>query len=403
MARLELAGLAGDGFGPLDLAAADGELVALLGPGASGKSALVRVVVGLSGAHAGTVLLDGQDATRWAPGERDLAVAFPDAPLYPHLSVRDNLAFGLRLVPVPEPEVRERVEEIARLLEVRVHLDRSPAQLSAAQRQRVALGRALVRRPAAYLLDEPLSAQEGGLRTRMRAAVAGVQQAGGTTCLYATASVADAVGLGGRLAVLRRGRVEQTGTVAELTQRPASAYVAALLGASLVPAAVSQGSLRLGPAAVPLPAAALDRLGGREAVLAGVRPDDLAEDAAPDGRVRFPGLVAGSAWTGGEPLAELRYSGGSAAVLPRLREDLGEAAAYAAGDRLRARVRSGAGDRRMVTALLDPSRVQLFDPDTGAFLTTTAAGEPPGRRPAGQGPAGEGPAGEEPHGEGPDG
>jgi multiple sugar transport system ATP-binding protein len=360
VARLELAGFAGAGFGPLDLAVGDGELLVLLAPAGGGKSALVRAIVGLAAVAAGTLRLDGQDATAWAPGERDLAVAFADAPLYPHLSVRDNLAFGLRLVPVAEPEVRARVEEIARLLEVRVHLDRSPAQLSFGQRQRVALGRALVRRPAAYLLDEPLSGQqEGGLRGRMRAAIAAERERTGTTCLYATASVTDALALGGRVAVLRRGRVEQTGTAAELTERPASAFVAALLGASLVPAAVEDGELRLGPARVPV-----DRPDGT--VLAGVRPEDLAEDGA--GSVRFPGPVTGSEWTGGQPLVALRYAGGTVPVLPELREELGEAAGNAAGDRLLARAKPGAGDRRMVTAQLDPARVLLFDPETGAAL-----------------------------------
>ena len=355
---IELDGFAGDGFGPVDLVVGDGELVVLLAPAGGGKSALLRAVVGLATAGAGTVAIDGRDATGWAPAERDLAVAFPDAPLYPHLSVRDNLAFGLRLVPVPEPEVRARVEAVARLLEVLVHLDRSPAQLSFAQRQRVALGRALVRRPAAWLLDEPLSAQEGQLRGRLRAAIAAERERTGTSCLYATGSVPDALALAGRIAVLRGGRVEQAGTVAELTERPASAFVAALLGASLVPAAVEAGELRLGPARVPV-----DRADGP--VLAGVRPEDLVEEGP--GPVRFPGLVTGQEWTGGQPLVALKYAGGSAPVLAELRAELGEAAGNASGDRLLARAK--AGDRRMVTAQLDPARVLLFDPDTGARTT----------------------------------
>lgn len=370
MARLELTGLTGRGFGPVDLAVPDGELLVLLGPAGAGKSALVRVLVGLTGATGGAVALDGVDATGWPPGERDLAVAFQDAPLYPHLSVRDNIAFGLRLVPVPEPDVRVRVEQVAAALEVRVHLDRSPAQLSAAQRQRAALGRAVVRRPAAYLLDEPLSLQEAGSRNRVRAALTAIQQETGTTCLYATASWAEASALGGRVAVLRRGRVEQVDTVAVVYDRPATAYVAALTGASLVPADVEDGRLRLGPATLDLPAS----LAGRTSLLAGVRPEDLAEPAlldSGDGRVRYAALVAGVEWTGAQPLAVLRYPAGAAPVLEALREDLGEAAGAAAGDRLLARVRSGADGRRTVTALLDARRVLLFDPDTGAALGST--------------------------------
>ena len=375
MAALELDGLTGRGFGPLDLAVADGETVVLLGPAGAGKSARVRALAGLSGTTGGTLRLDGADATDWPPGERDLAVAFQEAPLYPHLSVRDNVAFGLRLVPVPEPEVATRVEDIARVLEVQVHLVRAPAQLSVPQRQRAALGRALVRRPAAYLLDEPLDRQSEDLRARMRTAVAGVQRETGTTCLYATASTADAQALGGRVAVLRRGRLEQVAELRELYEAPASAYVAGLLGASLVPAPVEDGRLRLGPATLELPEAAR----GLSSVLAGVRPEDLAEEplvGGAGGRVRFPGLVAGTEWSGAQPLAALRYVGGAGTaepVLESLRDDLGEAAGAAAGDRLLARVQSGAGGRRTVTALLDPARVLVFDPDTGAALGRTPA------------------------------
>ncbi|HZB48086.1 MAG TPA: ABC transporter ATP-binding protein, partial [Mycobacteriales bacterium] len=309
MATLELAGLTGrepDGtpVGPAWLRVPDGELVTLLGPPGSGKSTLVRTLAGLAETDGGELLLDGERATDWAPAERDLAVAFQDHPLYPHLSVRDNIAFGLRLVPVPEPEVRRRVEAVARELEVAVHLDRSPAQLSRPQRQRAALARALVRRPAAYLLDEPLAVQQPEVRHRLRSAVAALQRETGTTTLHLTGDQAEARAFGGRVAVLRRGRVEQADA---LSGPAASAYVAALLGAGLAPVTVAGGELRLGPASVPVPAGTA--LGGRDRVLAGVRPEHLTEIPPASGGIRLTAAVEGIDRGGPDLLAGLRLPG----------------------------------------------------------------------------------------------
>ena len=183
--------------------------------------------------------LDGEDATDWAPAERDMAMVFQDHAPYPHLRVRDNLALPLRLAGLPAGEVAERVRAVADRLQLTVHLDRWPSQLSGGQRQRVALGRVLVRpAPAAYLLDEPLSA-DPALRGRLRAMVAG------TTTVWVTPDVAEAAAVGDRVAVLRDGRLAQLGTPQDLAERPASLDVAALAPLNVLPGSIEDGSLRL--------------------------------------------------------------------------------------------------------------------------------------------------------------
>ncbi len=383
MARLELAGLTHtrrDGRRLVDgvtLEVADGELVTVLGPSGAGKSTLLRMLAGLAEVTAGELRLAGEPATDWAPAERDVALLHQDYAPYPHLSVRDNLAFPLRMLAAPAGVVRRRVEEVARALELTVHLDRGPSQLSGGQRQRVALGRVLVRRPAAYLLDEPLSQADGGLRSRLRTLIAQQQRDTRTTTLYATHDQAEAMTLGDRVAVLRRGRLEQVGPPAEVYGRPATLAVAAAVGAgplSVLPATVTAGGLRLPMAEVVLDPAARARLGDRDRVLAAVRPEDVrAADRAdrdrPGLRVTLP--VAATEWTGSDQLVHLRHRGGPAT-----------GPAVAALDRpppdgvLVARL--DARGQRVLPVCLDPTRIHLFDPTTGAALGTPASRTAPG-------------------------
>ena len=203
----------------MTLDVADGELVTLLGPSGSGKSTLLRMLIGLADITGGELRLAGERANDWAPAERDLAMVHQDYAPYPHLSVRDNIAFPLRMLGAPEGVVRRRVEEVAAALELTVHLDRGPSQLSGGQRQRVALGRVLVRRPNAYLLDEPLSQVDTGLRNRLRTPDHRLQRDTGTTTVYVTHDQAEAMTLGDRVAVLRRGRLEQVGPPQEVYER----------------------------------------------------------------------------------------------------------------------------------------------------------------------------------------
>ena len=258
MARIQLVGVSNRDRGGavvvegVDLDVADGEVVALLGAARSGKSTLLRMIMGLDEIGAGELLLDGEPATDWAPAERDLGMVFQDYAPYPHLSVRGNIAFPLRLVGVPEDEVRRRVEGIAAELELTGHLDRQPSQLSGGQRQRLALARVLVREPGGYLLDEPLSTQDPGLRARLLALVART----GITTLYATQDQGEAMALGDRVAVLWRGSLQQVDTPRAVYERPANLVVAASVGsppANLLPAEVAGDTLTLPMVDVPLP------------------------------------------------------------------------------------------------------------------------------------------------------
>jgi multiple sugar transport system ATP-binding protein len=338
MARLRLAGLSVCGpvgrvpeLHDLDLDIADGELLALVG---TGKTAFLAGIAGLVETPAGRLEIDGEDATDWIPADRDVAVVFQDHAPYPHLSVRDNLALPLRLAGLPTAAVARRVAEVALTLQLTVHLDRRPSQLTGGQRQRLAVGRVLVRpRPNAYLLDEPLPADPAARRL-LRAAVRG------TTTVWACADAASAAGLGDRVAVLRDGTLAQVGTAAELASAPADLDIARLAPLTLLPGTAADGGLRTPLGLLPVP---VDR-----DVLVGVRPTDLTETgpgvrltllagdgAAPDGtaRLRHPALTR------------------AAEDDPRLSPDV--------------LARVDPAGRRTVPVHLDPTRLLLFDPDTG--------------------------------------
>ena len=379
MARLELTGLTHtrrDGRPVVDgvtLDIADGELVTLLGPTGAGKSTLLRMLAGLADITAGELRLAGERANDWAPAERDLAMVHQDYAPYPHLSVRDNLAFPLRMLGAPDGLVRRRVEEVAAALELTVHLDRGPSQLSGGQRQRVAVGRALVRRPGAYLLDEPLSQLDPGPRHRLRSLLTQLQRETGTTTVYATHDQAEALSLGDRVAVLRRGRLEQAGRPQELYERPATLGVAAAVGAgplNVLPATVAGAVLHLPVADVPLDPATAARLAGRDRVLAAIRPEHLEEAARVDPDrarhgVRFTLAVAATEWTGGELHVHLRHRGGPATGGP-----VGQLDRPPPEGVLVARLDPAADARsqRVLPVWVDTRRILLFDAETGAAL-----------------------------------
>jgi multiple sugar transport system ATP-binding protein len=209
---------------------ADGELLVVLGPSGSGKSTLLRLIAGLDEPTAGRIHIGGRDVTSDPPQARDLAMVFQNYALYPHKTVRDNLAFGLRMRRVDAAEVAARVDNAARLLGIDALLERKPAQLSGGQRQRVALGRALVRQPRAFLLDEPLSNLDPVLRASTRAELALLHRRLGTTMVYVTHDQEEAMTLGTRIAVMRDGRLEQLDTPLEVFRRPANVFVARFVG-----------------------------------------------------------------------------------------------------------------------------------------------------------------------------
>jgi len=259
----------------------DGEFLVLVGPSGCGKSTLLRTIAGLEEATAGSISIGGRDVTDLAPRERDIAMVFQSYALYPHMTVRDNLSYGLKVRKTPKADAKRRVEEVARMLRLEDLLDRRPAALSGGQRQRVAMGRAIVREPKAFLMDEPLSNLDAKLRVSMRAHLANLHARLGATTVYVTHDQVEAQTLGQRVAVMRDGRVQQVASPHELYTRPANLFVAAFIGSpamNLAHARLDGDRVELAGFRIPLdrdrrPAAAPGEL------VVGVRPDAF-EDAA---------------------------------------------------------------------------------------------------------------------------
>jgi multiple sugar transport system ATP-binding protein len=285
----------------LDLSIADGELMVLVGPSGCGKTTALRMVAGLEEITEGTILVDGQPVNDMEPRDRDIAMVFQSYALYPHLTVRDNMAFSLKYRKTPKQEIRRRVDEAARILELEELLGRKPRQLSGGQRQRVAMGRAIVRQPRAFLMDEPLSNLDAKLRVQMRAEIAKLQRSLGVTTIYVTHDQTEAMTLGSRVAVLRHGVLQQAASPQELYRRPANLFVAGFIGSpamNLVEATLERGGddaspgepgpggpeVIFGPHRLRVPAGvirehpALEKYLGRTVVV-GIRPENL-EDAA---------------------------------------------------------------------------------------------------------------------------
>jgi sn-glycerol 3-phosphate transport system ATP-binding protein len=267
----------------IDTTIADGEFMVLLGPSGCGKSTLLRIVAGLEQQSAGDVSIGGRVVNDVEPKDRNIAMVFQNYALYPHLSVYDNMAYGLRVRGTPRPEIERRVQEAARILELGALLQRKPRQLSGGQRQRVAMGRAIVRDPQVFLFDEPLSNLDAKLRVQMRIEIRRLHQSIRTTSIYVTHDQVEAMTLADRLIVMNAGHAEQVGAPLEVYERPASVFVAGFIGApamNLLRARVAGGRAMAGAAALPLPlAAGLDE--GRE-VTWGVRPEhvELAQGPA---------------------------------------------------------------------------------------------------------------------------
>jgi multiple sugar transport system ATP-binding protein len=279
----------GNGFVAVDdvsLSIAAGEFIVLVGPSGCGKSTLLRTVAGLEEATAGAIRIDGVDVTDLAPRRRDIAMVFQSYALYPHMSVRENMGYGLKVRRAPKAEVRRRVEEVAAMLGLTELLDRKPAQLSGGQRQRVAMGRAIVREPRAFLMDEPLSNLDAKLRVGMRASLAELHARLGVTTIYVTHDQTEAMTLGQRVAVMRDGRIVQVDEPQALYARPRDVFVAAFIGSpsmNLVEATVDGDAVHVGSHVIPLDPLRRPRRDGR--VVLGVRPE-----AFEDGALADPGL-----------------------------------------------------------------------------------------------------------------
>ena len=255
----------------IDLEIEEGELVVFVGPSGCGKSTLLRLIAGLDKPTSGTIQIDGRDVTRVSAAERGLAMVFQSYALYPHMTVRQNLSFGLENARMPKDEISTRVDEAAAMLGIDVLLDRRPTQLSGGQRQRVAIGRAIVREPSAFLLDEPLSNLDAELRGTMRAELARLHARLGTTMIYVTHDQIEAMTLADRIVVLRVGRIEQVDTPLGLYNRPANLFVAGFIGApnmNLFPSEARDGTAPLpGGDRVPVPVSGEVTLGLRPQTL----------------------------------------------------------------------------------------------------------------------------------------
>jgi multiple sugar transport system ATP-binding protein len=283
----------------IDLTVAHGEFVVFVGPSGCGKSTLLRLIAGLEEATGGQVLIDGRDVTRDAPYDRGLSMVFQSYALYPHMSVRDNIAFGLRTARMAEPQVAAKVAEAARMLRLEALLDRRPAALSGGQRQRVAIGRAIVRDPAAFLFDEPLSNLDAALRGDTRLEIAALHRTLGATMIYVTHDQVEAMTLADRIVVLDQGRIMQAGTPRDLYDRPANLFVAGFIGTprmNLIPCTgTAQGALLPGGTVVAV------RTGEGAPATLGLRPEALRAVAPEEGRLA--GTVAHVEYLGADLIA----------------------------------------------------------------------------------------------------
>src|SRR6059058_4484953 len=239
----------------VDLTISDGEFMVLVGPSGCGKTTLLRSIGGLETITGGRILIDGRDVTKAQPAERDLAMVFQNYALYPHMTVRENLGYALRVRKLKKPEIKRRVEDAAKLLGLDGLLDRRPRALSGGQMQRVAMGRAIVREPKAFLMDEPLSNLDAKLRVSMRTSLQQLHRRIGVTTVYVTHDQVEAMTLGDRVAVMRDGRIQQVAAPGRLYDEPANLFVAAFIGSpamNLVNATLAADTLGIGSIEIPL-------------------------------------------------------------------------------------------------------------------------------------------------------
>ena len=254
----------------------DGEFIVIVGPSGCGKSTLLRMVAGLETVTSGDISIGDKFVNNLEPADRDIAMVFQNYALYPHMSVRENMAYGLKIRKISKDEIDRRVQEAADILEIGQYLDRKPRQLSGGQRQRVAMGRAIVRNPQVFLFDEPLSNLDAKLRVQMRLEIRKLQKRLGVTSIYVTHDQIEAMTLGDRLMVLNGGYVEQFGTPIELYDRPATLFVAGFIGSpsmNFLPADAKDGVLTLGNGAT---VSGAGHANG--AVTLGIRPEHLVHD-----------------------------------------------------------------------------------------------------------------------------
>jgi multiple sugar transport system ATP-binding protein len=340
----------------LNLEVRDGEFMVLVGPSGCGKSTALRMIAGLEELTSGEIWIDDRMVNDLPPKDRDIAMVFQNYALYPHMTVRENLAFGLKIRKVPRPEIERLVGEAARILDIQQLLDRKPKEMSGGQRQRVAVGRAIVRKPSLFLFDEPLSNLDAKLRVQMRAEISKLQKDLDVTTVYVTHDQVEAMTMGNRIAVLDAGKLQQVGSPLEVYERPVNVFVANFIGTppmNFFPATVGAGGaeLRAAEFTVPVPAGWSATAASRDGqgVLVGIRPDKIG--IAPPG-ASGPGIAT-------VLVDVLELLGNEAIFHGRAGKDLLVAKAES-------RLAPAIGDR--VPVKLDHESIHLFDPETKVRL-----------------------------------
>jgi multiple sugar transport system ATP-binding protein len=370
----------GDGFpavNDISIDVADGEFMILVGPSGCGKSTLLRMIVGLEDITSGEMIIGDRRVNDLAPRDRNLAMVFQNYALYPHLSVYENIAFPLRLAgKMSDSEIDEKVRNASKTLELDEHLERKPGNLSGGQRQRVAMGRAIVRNADAFLFDEPLSNLDAKLRGQMRTEISRLQKRLGITTVYVTHDQTEAMTLGDRVAVLKRGLLQQLATPRELYENPGNLFVAGFIGSppmNFLPATVEGTSVKLPFGTVQVPPEKAEKAAGKGLLMAGIRPEHF-EDAsvkAEHGQgSTFRATVDVVEWLGNETYAYIPFE-----APPEVEEQLRQLERDLDGEVLHtqlvvsldgaSRIREG----EEADIWVDGTKMHLFDPATGENLT----------------------------------
>ncbi|WP_333895009.1 sn-glycerol-3-phosphate ABC transporter ATP-binding protein UgpC [Mycolicibacterium gadium] len=371
----------------LSMTIADGEFIILVGPSGCGKSTTLNMIAGLEEISSGELRIGGERVNEKAPKDRDIAMVFQSYALYPHMTVRQNIAFPLTLAKMNKTEIAQKVEEAAKVLDLTQLLDRKPAQLSGGQRQRVAMGRAIVRNPKAFLMDEPLSNLDAKLRVQMRSEIARLQDKLGTTTVYVTHDQTEAMTLGDRVVVLLAGEAQQIGTPEELYNRPANLFVAGFIGSpamNFFPASMTDVGVRLPFGEVTLTQEVHDLIARHQTpnnVIVGIRPEHLEDAAVMDGYARIRALTFDVTVDFVESLGADKYlhfkSEGEGAQAAQLAELASESGAAENEFVARVSTESQAKQGDTVQLAFDTSKLTIFDADTGKNLTLPDAAPAP--------------------------
>ena len=382
------------GVNDISLDIPDGEFIILVGPSGCGKSTCLNMIAGLEDITSGELRIGGKVVNQEAPKDRDIAMVFQSYALYPHMSVRDNMGFALKLAKTPKNVIEEKVDEAARVLDLTPFLDRRPANLSGGQRQRVAMGRAIVRDPAAFLMDEPLSNLDAKLRVQTRTEVSRLQKRLGTTMVYVTHDQTEAMTLGDRVAVMRLGTIQQVASPQELYDRPSNLFVAGFIGSpamNFMAGTLEDGKLHTGVGDFPMTPQLrqeLERSGTGRDVIVGIRPESFEDAAVVPAEVKAHGLEFNTSIDVVESLGSEKFvyftrelgQTHNVAELEELARDSGRADASGSAETVVARLDPASRIRENEDARLwvDMRKLHVFDPSTGRNLSLGATDAPAG-------------------------